>query len=110
MQPHFSVGRILSDQLPSSAVVAFLSVVNPKPRAARLVACLRSTRPRSSHFLSNVQVQFAIPSWVLLALPPSTNGSLDLGNLTNPTSFTASGLDFGFGYGTSASSASPNYQ
>jgi hypothetical protein len=51
----------LSDQLPSSAVVTFLSVVKPKPGVAGLVAWLRSTRPRSGHFLSHVQEQPAIP-------------------------------------------------
>jgi hypothetical protein len=50
LQPHFRVGRNPSDQLPLSAVVTFLSVVNPKPRPAGLVACLRSTRPGSGHF------------------------------------------------------------
>ena len=44
----------------SSAVVTFLIVVNPQPRPAGLVACLRSTRPRSGHFLSPVQEQLAI--------------------------------------------------
>src|SRR6266852_5867998 len=56
-----SVGRILSDQLPSSAVVTLLSVVNPKPRAAGLVACLRPTRPGSGHVLSHTKEQLAIP-------------------------------------------------
>ncbi len=42
-------------------VVTFLSVVNPQARPAGLVACLRSTRPRSGHFLSHVQEQLAIP-------------------------------------------------
>ena len=54
------MGRVLSDQLPSSAVVTFLSVANPQPRPAGLVACLRSTRPRSGHFLSHVQEQLEI--------------------------------------------------
>jgi hypothetical protein len=39
----------------------FLIVVNAKPRPAGLVACLRSTRPRSGHFLGHVQEQLAIP-------------------------------------------------
>jgi|SRR5208282_763884 len=51
----------LSDQLPASVVVTFLSVVNPKPRPAGLVACLFSTRPRSSHFMSYAQEQLAVP-------------------------------------------------
>jgi hypothetical protein len=51
----------LADQLPAFAVVTFLSVVNPKPRPGGLVACFRSTRPRSDHSKSYVQEQFAVP-------------------------------------------------
>ena len=36
--------------------------------------------------------QFTVPSYVLLALPPSTNGTLGIANGATPTSFTASGL------------------
>jgi hypothetical protein len=54
-------GKILSDQLPSSAVVTFLNVVNPKPRPPGLVARLCSRRPRFGHFLNHVQGQLAIP-------------------------------------------------
>jgi hypothetical protein len=52
----------LSDQLPFFAVVAFLSVVNSKPCPAGLVARLCSTRPRSSHFLSDVQERIENPA------------------------------------------------
>jgi hypothetical protein len=39
--------------------------------------------------------QFAIPSYVLQALPVGT-GTLSVENSTNPQTFTASGLDFGY--------------
>jgi uncharacterized protein (TIGR03437 family) len=36
--------------------------------------------------------QLTVPSYVLLALPPSTNGNLGVSNSATPASFTASGL------------------
>jgi len=36
--------------------------------------------------------QFTVPSYVLLALPTGTNGSLGVANTTTPTTFSASGL------------------
>jgi uncharacterized protein (TIGR03437 family) len=36
--------------------------------------------------------QLTVPSYVLLALPPSANGTLGVSNSSTPTSFTASGL------------------
>lgn len=52
---------------------------------------------------------FTIPPAVLLALPPGT-GSLTVENNTNPTTFTATGLDIGFALAGTASTISPMYQ
>ncbi len=54
--------------------------------------------------------QFVIPSWVLLGLPPSTAGSLAIANITNPQSFTASGLDFAYTSGSVINDSTVAYQ
>jgi hypothetical protein len=52
--------------------------------------------------------QFTVPPYVLLALPPSTNGTLGIATSPTPTSFTASGLTnpgigiIGISYGITA--------
>jgi len=43
--------------------------------------------------------QFTVPAYVLATLPASTSGSLSVGNETVPTSFTATGLNFGYAIG-----------
>jgi hypothetical protein len=52
--------------------------------------------------------QFTVPSYVLLALPAGS-GTLGLDNFTNPTTFTASGLDFGYQYAGSDVSINATY-
>ena len=53
---------------------------------------------------------FTVPSYVLLALPPSSStGSLGLENVTAPVSFSASGLDYGLAFAGVSSSISPSY-
>ncbi len=53
---------------------------------------------------------FTVPSYVLLALPPSSStGSLGLENVTAPVPFSASGLDFGLALAGVSSSISPSY-
>jgi uncharacterized protein (TIGR03437 family) len=52
--------------------------------------------------------QFTVPSYVLLALPAGS-GTLGLDNFTNPTTFTATGLDFGYQYAGSAVSINATY-
>jgi hypothetical protein len=55
--------------------------------------------------------QFAVPSWVLLALPVSSTGSFGLYNYSNPQSFTASGLDFASALGFTSTGSNPvSYQ
>jgi hypothetical protein len=96
LQPHFRVGRILSDQLPSSAVVTFLSVVNPQPRPAALVARLRSTRTRSGHFLSHVPERLALP---FLGLGEQTTwDSRIIRTRTDSSDSRLSGLTIGSGF------------
>lgn len=51
---------------------------------------------------------FTVPPPVLLALPAG-NGSLSVGNYTNPQTFTASGLDLAFVTGGAGSAISPAY-
>jgi uncharacterized protein (TIGR03437 family) len=52
--------------------------------------------------------QFTVPVPVLLALPAGT-GSLDVGNYTNPKTFTATGLDLGYLSAYSSTSKSLPY-
>ncbi len=52
---------------------------------------------------------FNIPAAVLLALPAGT-GTLTVENATNPTSFTASGLDVGFALAGTSFQIAPAYQ
>jgi hypothetical protein len=40
-------------------------------------------------------LHFTVPSWVTESLPAGT-GSLDVVNISNPVSFTATNLNFGF--------------
>jgi len=54
--------------------------------------------------------QFNIPSWVLLALPASTAGGLNMSNQTNPQSFTASGLDYAYVTAAALTDISVTYQ
>jgi uncharacterized protein (TIGR03437 family) len=54
--------------------------------------------------------QFAIPSWILLALPASTTGGLNISNESNPQSFTASGLDYAYVIATALTDISVTYQ
>jgi uncharacterized protein (TIGR03437 family) len=51
---------------------------------------------------------FTVPPYVLLALPAG-NGTLGVTNESTPVSFTASGLDFGIGFGGVSFSISPAY-
>ncbi len=51
---------------------------------------------------------FTVPPPVLLALPAG-NGSLSVGNSTNPQTFTASGLDIGYAFAGTTLSNSPTY-
>jgi uncharacterized protein (TIGR03437 family) len=55
--------------------------------------------------------QFAVPSYVLLALPagPAGSGTLMVENLTNPQTFTAAGLDLGYQYAGSSVSINATY-
>jgi uncharacterized protein (TIGR03437 family) len=53
--------------------------------------------------------QFAVPTPVLLVLPASNNGSLSVGDYTNTTLFTASGLDLGLTGGSSSTSRTVAY-
>ena len=52
--------------------------------------------------------QFTVPSYVLLSLPSGT-GSTSVQSTTNPTLFSASGLDFGAAVGTVQVSVSSTY-
>ena len=53
--------------------------------------------------------QFTVPSYVLLALPAG-NGSLSIANAPIPTSFTASGLNYGTVTASTTYTSSPSYQ
>jgi len=52
---------------------------------------------------------FTVPSYVLLALPASNNGSLGLQNVTPPVSFSASGLDSAWAFAGVSFGISPSY-
>ncbi len=54
--------------------------------------------------------QFTVPSYVLSALPKSTNGSLGVFNFASPVSFTASGIDSGTASAGVLSSENVTYQ
>lgn len=54
--------------------------------------------------------QLTVPSYVLLALPPSNMGSLSVENSTTPQSFTASGLNYGYAFAAVVFSINPSYQ
>jgi hypothetical protein len=53
--------------------------------------------------------QFTVPSYILLALPAGSNGSLGVGNYAPATSFTASGLTSGLAQAGVSFSISPAY-
>lgn len=53
---------------------------------------------------------FTVPSWILLALPPTSNGGLSVSNETTPQSFSASGLDFAYAVGVALTDVSVAYQ
>ncbi|MGA3205955.1 MAG: hypothetical protein ABSF12_25960, partial [Bryobacteraceae bacterium] len=53
--------------------------------------------------------QFTIPSYILLALPAGTSGSLGVGNYATPVTFTASGLTTGLVQAGVGFSINPNY-
>lgn len=60
--------------------------------------------------------QFTVPAAVLLSLPASAStsgipsGALTVGTYTNPKSFTATGLDYGYSISASLNSALVSYQ
>jgi uncharacterized protein (TIGR03437 family) len=54
--------------------------------------------------------QFTVPSYVLSALPKSTNGSLGVFNFASPVSFTATGIDSGTASTGVLSSENVTYQ
>jgi uncharacterized protein (TIGR03437 family) len=54
--------------------------------------------------------QFTVPSYVLLALPASTNGFLGVENTTSPQSFSASGLNYGYAFAAATFSIGVSYQ
>jgi len=53
---------------------------------------------------------FSVPAPVLLYLPASANGTLGVGDTSNFTTFTASGLDLGLAEGSSLTSRTLSYQ
>lgn len=70
-----------------------------------------STAGFSASFICHAPVAnqtFTVPVEVLLALPAGT-GSLAVGNYTTPTSFTASGLDFGYAMGYASTDIDATY-
>ena len=67
----------------------------------------------SASFLCYARVdagQFTVPSWVLLALPPNIQGSLYVENQTLPQTFSAPGLDYGYGVATLLNDTQITYQ
>jgi uncharacterized protein (TIGR03437 family) len=53
---------------------------------------------------------FTVPSYVLAALPASTNGTVGVGNETVPQSFTATGLDYSYAVGSVGYTVNATYQ
>ena len=54
--------------------------------------------------------QFTIPPWILLAMPSTANGFLTVSSVSYSQSFSAAGLDFGYGYGLNPITKSVAYQ
>jgi len=54
--------------------------------------------------------QFTIPSWVLLALPPNTNGALNIENPVYSPAFAVPNLDYAYGLSVSLTDKVVTYQ
>ena len=80
---------------------------------SEVAASPQSTTIVSASFICYAPVaagQFTVPSWVLLALPPSIQGSLYVENQTTPQTFTAPNLDYAYGVTTSLTDTQITYQ
>jgi uncharacterized protein (TIGR03437 family) len=54
--------------------------------------------------------QFTIPSWILLALPPNTNGALHIENPIYGQTFSVPNLDYAYGFAVSLTDKVVTYQ